>query len=429
VMGSKKLKAIAVRGDRPIPIYDEERVKAVRKEYLAKKSESDWNFFHNTGTVAAIGGNVVNGRCPVKNWGGVGVVDFKAGIPEYEEGRVMSFQTKRYACLGCPIGCSGYVEVKDPGPYQGAKDHKPEYETGGSFGEMTLMANFPAMIKINDLCNRYGLDTISAGCTIAFAIECFGNGLLTTKDTDGLTLRWGDDRAIIGLLHKMALREGLGDLLAEGSMRAAAKIGRGAEQFAMHIGGQELPMHDPKYLPGYITTYILDATPGRHTQGGDHTRPGCMPWAAYDTRSPEPHNRAEFQKLGADLTHVMNTSGVCLFAYISYQWPWLPEFMQAVTGWDWPIETLRTTGERIGTLRHLFNLREGINPLQYAIPGRVVGNPPQKQGPLQGITIDYKTMVREYLEYVGWDTQTTVPSRATLEKVGLGDLALQFHQK
>jgi aldehyde:ferredoxin oxidoreductase len=187
-------------------------------------------------------------------------------------------------------------------------------------------------------------------------------------------------------------------------------------------------MHDPRYLPGYITTYILDATPGRHTQGGDPMPMPGQKLREYDTRSTNPHDRADVQKQMADVIHVMNASGVCLFGYLSYEWPFIPDFMEAATGWEWPMATVRKTGERIGTMRHLFNLREGINPLEYSVPGRAVGSPPQTTGPLEGRTVDYQTMVREYLEYIDWDPVTTVPSLAKLAELGLGDLAPIFHQ-
>ena len=427
VMGSKKLKAVAVRGSQPIRLYDEARANALRREYFHRNKGGSYDFFHDTGTPAIIGPNIVNGRCPVKNWGGVGVVDFKRGITEYDVDRVMSFQTRPYGCWKCTIACGGHFESNEPGLYKGSKADQPEYESAGAFGNLTLTANFPAMIKMNDLANRFGFDTVSAAGTIAFAIECFENGILTEKDTDGLQLRWGDDRAIISMLEKMAFRQGLGDLLAEGSQLAAAQIGQGSEEFAIQIGGQELPMHDPKYLPGYITTYIMDATPGRHTQGGDQSPPLNFPLREHDSRSIEPHNRADLQKLSSDLIHVMNASGTCLFSYLSYEWTFIPDFLEAVTGWEWSLATLRTAGERIGTIRHLFNLREGINPLKYPISGRIVGDPPQTSGPLEGRTVDYKTMVREYLEYLGWDPETTVPSKEKLIELGLAEMLPLFH--
>ena len=426
VMGSKKLKAVAVRGNLPIRLSDEARANGLRKEYINRKGP-DYNFFHDTGTPAIIGPNIVNGRCPVKNWGGVGVMEFQKGISEYDEDRVMSFQNRPYACWKCTIACGGEFESDEPGPYKGIKSHQPEYESAGAFGNLTLTANFPAMIKLNDMSNRFGFDTISAAGTIAFAIECFENGILTEKDTEGVQLRWGNDQAIISMLEKIAFRQGLGDLLAEGTLRAAAQIGHGAEEYAMHIGGQELPMHDPKYLPGYITTYILDATPGRHTQGGDQSPPVKMPIRKHDNKSTDPHNRADLQKLSADLIHVTNASGICLFGYLSYEWSFIPDFLEAVTGWEWSLDTLRKTGERISTMRHLFNLREGINPLEHHISGRVVGDPPQAVGPLKGRTVDYKTQVHEYLEYLGWDPETTVPSKEKLIELGLDEVVPLFH--
>jgi aldehyde:ferredoxin oxidoreductase len=427
VMGSKQLKAVAVRGNLPIPIYDQARTNKLRKEYIKRNQGGAYDFFHDTGTPALIGPNIVSGRCPVKNWAGVGVVDFKEGITEYDVDRVMSHQTRPYGCWKCTIACGGHFESNEPGPYQGVKADQPEYESAGAFGNLTLTANFPAIIKLNDLSNRFGFDTISAAGTIAFAIECFENGLLTEKDTDGVQLRWGNAEAIIAMLEKMAYRQGIGDLLAEGSQRAAAQIGQGAEQYAVQIGGQELPMHDPKYLPGYITTYILDATPGRHTQGGDQSPPVNFPQREYDAMSTDPHNRADVHQLSADLVHVMNAAGICLFGYLSYEWSFIPDFLEAITGWEWSLETMRKTGERIGTMRHLFNLREGINPLQHRISGRIVGDPPQAAGPLKGRTVDYKTMTHEYLEHLGWDPETTVPGKEKLIELGLDEMLPLFH--
>ena len=195
----------------------------------------------------------------------------------------------------------------------------------------------------------------------------------------------------------------------------------------MHIGGQELPYHDPKFLPGYITTYVTAATPARHTLGGDYYPPVGLKCREYDAQSIDPHNRADVHKLSADLINVVNAAGVCLFGFLAYEYSFLPDFLEAVTGWDWPMDTLRKTGDRIETMRHLFNLREGVNPLHRSVPSRVVGEPPQTAGPLKGRTVDYKTMVREYLDYLDWDPVTTVPSKKKLEELGLGDLAPMFH--
>ena len=286
---------------------------------------------------------------------------------------------------------------------------------------MTLSSDFPALVRINELCNRLGFDTIGSGCTAAFAVECFENGLLGPDDTDGLELRWGRADALVALVEKMAHRQGIGDVLADGVQRAAARIGKGADEFAIHVQGCEIPMHDPKYQPALATTYQLDATPGRHTQGHAGCAPAGEEWRAHDRYAYS--GKADLQKKGMELIHVVNAAGVCLFAYFSYPWRFVPDFLEAVTGW--PIDTTEChrIGERIAQLRHAFNLREGLNPLRFELPARVIGDPPQTAGNLQGVTVDVDTQVREFLAAMDWNPDTAVPRRARLEALGLADVA------
>jgi len=251
----------------------------------------------------------------------------------------------------------------------------------------------------NDICNRYGLDTISAGSTIAFAIELFENGIITKKDTGGIELRWGDHRAMIAMTGKMAKREGLGDILADGVKAAAARLGRGSEKFAVHIGGQELGMHDPK-LGGSMSAgarYQMDATPGRHTQG-----------------------------FGPDglAGHVVNACGLCAIGFGFGAGPdRLTDFINAVTGLNYSVSEILQAGDRIGALRHAFNLREGISELNWTPHPRITGEPPQKAGPLAGVTIDQKAQVYWNMGALDWDPKTTKPSRRKLLELGLDDVA------
>jgi len=254
---------------------------------------------------------------------------------------------------------------------------------------------------VNHLCNCYGLDTISGGTVIAFAIECYENGLITKADTDGIELTWGNHKAIVAMTEKMVKREGFGDVLADGVKVAAEKIGKGAEEYAVHIGGQELGMHDPKFsspTPA-AARYQMDATPGRHTQMG--------------------FGPSSFQ------THVTNATGFCLFSelltldHITY----VVGFMSAVTGWNRSTSELLKIGERIANMRHVFNLREGINPLKYKVHPRIIGVPPQKEGPLAGVTADIETQVRDNLKALDWDLTTTKPSKNKLLELGLDDVA------
>jgi len=267
IMGSKKLKAIAVTGNMKIPLADEKRAKELRRKYLGELAGPLVNIFRNFGTPALTAECAHIGDSPVKNWGGVGVVDF----PDAELiglDPVMERQSKAFACFRCPFGCGGHMKGGTEYEYE-AGAHKPEYETLCMFGTNCLNTNLESIIKANDICNRYGLDTISTGATISFAIECYENGLITKKDTDGIEMTWGNHKAIVAMTEKLAKREGFGIVLADGAKVAADKIGKGSEKYAIHIQGQEVPAHDPKLGYHFATTYRLDPTPARHTQGGE----------------------------------------------------------------------------------------------------------------------------------------------------------------
>lgn len=424
VMGSKKLKAVAAQGDMEVPLADKERVLDLRKQYLANLKGSLVDYYRDYGTCGGLEGASVSGDAPVKNWTGVGSLDFPEAAAISDD-NVIKYQEKRFACWRCPLGCGGHMKVKE-GPYA-VEGHKPEYETLAAFGTMTLVDDVEAIIKANDLCNRYGLDTISAGATIAFAMECYETGLLSARDTDGLELRWGNAPAMIATLEKLGAREGLGDLLADGVQRAAQGIGEAAEEMAVHIQGQEVPMHDPRYLPTLATSYWLDATPARHMQGGH--------WA-YDLPAssrerlgiPDSEDKysytgkAEIYKRVTDTIHVVNAAGLCQFGYECMDVQYVPDFLSAVTGWDLTLEECLQIGERITNLRHLFNLREGLNPLQFSLPDRTIGKHPLEAGTLAGIEVDVEALVSEYLAARGWDPVTAVPTREKLNGLGLGEL-------
>jgi len=373
----------------------------------------------NYGTAASTVRCAHSGDGPVKNYGGVGVVDFPH-VETLDIKNLMQRQEKKYACFRCPVACGGHMK-EGTGEYRyAAGSHKPEYESLAMFGADCLNNNLESLIKANDICNRCGIDTISAGAAIAFAIECFENGLLTAQDTDGLEMTWGNHRSIVAMTEKMARREGFGDLLADGVKVAATRIGKGAEKYAVHIQGQEVPAHDPKLGNAFGITYRMDATPGRHTQGPNPAPPDALPVIDRKIAS----DMGKLQKAGACLYHIVNCSGLCTIVFSCMPTVnVLPEYLKAITGWDITLEELFQTGERIANLRQAFNVREGINSLQFAVPGRVTGNPPLKTGPTAGFTLDENTCDQAFLKEMGWDARTTRPGNKKLQDLGLADVA------
>ncbi|MBT3275199.1 MAG: aldehyde ferredoxin oxidoreductase family protein [Spirochaetales bacterium] len=421
VMGSKGLKAVLVSGSLPVPMEDEAAAKALRNRILKEEKEAGAGL-KNYGTCEITAPAAMSGDSPVKNWGGAGPVDFpSAGA--ISDDSVVALQEKKYYCWRCPLGCGGRMKAVEGKYAVPAGVHKPEYETLAAFGNSCLNDNLESIIKINDICNRSGIDTISAGSTVAFAIECYENGIISDDDTGGLKLNWGNDEAIVELTSQIAARTGFGKLLSDGVKIAAERIGNGADQFAMHVGGQELAMHDPRFTPGLALTYQLEATPGRHTQGGELIAPPGGTGLDFDAyERTEYSGRGEDQKKLVNLMHVVNSAGLCMFGYLSYSSQAIPDFLTAVTGWEWTMHDVLEAGERIANVRRMFNLREGVNPLEWKVPGRMLGHPPLTEGNVRGIDLDDTTMIKEFLAAMDWDETTMKPSDKKLRQLDLADL-------
>jgi aldehyde:ferredoxin oxidoreductase len=426
VMGSKKLKAVAVKGNMKVPIADEKETRELRKKCTAQLGgHIAWLKPFGTPFLVDIG--VLSGDSPVRNWAGVGVIDFPDFKPIAKEA-VIAGMTKKFACYQCPIGCGGYMKA-GTGEYKyEAGSRRPEYETIAMFGTNCLNNNLESILKASDICDRYGIDTISAGAAIALAIECYEKGIVTRKDTDGIEMTWGNHKAIVAMTEKLARREGFGDVLADGVKAAAEKIGKGADQYAIHIGGQEPAAHDPKHSFHYATSYRMDPTPGRHFVGSELSDApghpsGLLPKFHFKSFS----GRGEARRIGSSFHQVVVCTGTCLFVYWAFpNVEPIGEFMRSVTGWDVTNEELVKTGERIANIRQAFNIREGLNPLKFKVPDRVLGKPPLKAGPVAGVTIDEDTMVKEYLTAMDWDLKTAKPSKKKLLELGLADVAQEL---
>lgn len=235
-------------------------------------------------------------------------------------------------------------------------------------------------------------------------IECYENGLISKEDTGGIELTRGNHEAIVAMTEKLARREGFGDIIADGVKLAAEKIGRGSERYAIHIGGQELPMHDPRFEPGLGLIYKIDATPGRHTQASQYIKPPGLEHEMPDfgEEREKQVGRGRHLSVLSSLCHVVNASGLCLFCYLSTHVTILPEFLTAVTGHKYTLDDLLIVGERIADIRQAFNVREGINAVTEPIPKRAYGIPPLEEGPTAGMTVDMDMLLKEHLEEMDW---------------------------
>ncbi|MGD2147869.1 MAG: aldehyde ferredoxin oxidoreductase family protein [Anaerolineae bacterium] len=425
VMGSKRLKAVAVRGSLTVPVADEACVKELRREHLrVLREDESVAYFRKYGTVSHVASSTFTGDSPTKNWKGVGLEDF----PQAEaisDDNVIKYEQKKYGCYRCPIACGGIYRVED-GPYAVETTQKAEYETCAMFGSNLLNDDIESIIKANEICNRYGLDTISTAATIAFAFECYEQGLISKEDAGGLELEWGNADAIVRLTRMIAEREGLGDLLAEGSSAAAEKLGGNAAEFAIHAGGQELAAHDPRYAPSLAVNAVAEAAPGRHTLPGL----GWIEWGSGLKGIPIPdldkyeyRGKAELNTTLLNLWHAVYSSGVCLFVLMKLDLTVWPDMINAVTGWDYTWDSLLETGARIAAMRQAFNVREGVPVAHIHVSGRGIGHPPLESGPLAGVSIDLETQKQEFYQVRGWDVETGVPLKETLVALGLNDVA------
>jgi aldehyde:ferredoxin oxidoreductase len=454
VMGSKKLKAVLLAGSGQVPCADLAQVKRLSQAcnaYLPKGEMkiptwvlpiagwflgasprglrldglSSLPLFRTFGTSGGTTVGLANGDSPVRNWtGSRGRYAWKKLDPKFFNTR----DQKRYHCYACPLGCG--ATQRWPGEQQ--EQHRPEYETAAGFGPLLLNEDRESIFRLNELVNRAGMDSISAAATVAFALQCFEAGLISEQETGGLRLAWGNTAAIVTLMEQMIARQGFGDLLADGVRVAAQKIGRGSERFAMHAGGQELPMHDPKYDSGYGIHYIADPTPGRHTIGANMTSETLRLWQRVSWVPEIPASYPAAERYAADETKglhaagcalakaLIDGAGLCNFGLMMGvdRFP-LFEYLDAVTGWHRTPDEYMEIGRRVHTLRQLFNLREGIDPVQVRLPGQVYGEPPLAAGPLKGKRFDVYEMRRQTWQALGWDPDTGRPRPETLERLGL----------
>jgi len=428
VMGSKKLKAIAVRGSQKPPAANPEAIGELARWFRDNYKATGSGVFATLGTMRMVRNNQNAGGLPTRN--------FQEGVfDEYEkisaEAQTNAYTVGRDTCFGCPVRCKWIVEVNDSDYPVDRKYGGPEYETTGSFGSCCGVDDLRIINRAGQLCNANGLDSIGAGVTIAFAMECFEKGLLTLADTGGLDLRFGNGPAMLTMLERIARREGLGDLLAEGSRRAAARIGGGSLAWTVQVKGQEVAMHDPRVKYGHGLGVAVSPTGADHMHSvhdsGYQTAGGIEELEPLGILEPLPFDDLSTAKVRmvryAMIWRVLNNmSGICMFH------AWTPqqktEIINACTGWDSSIMELWLAAERVYDMARAFNAREGFGPQDDLLPPRFLE--PLPRGPVagRGFTGEQFIAARNKLyELMGWDPHTAAPSRAKLEDLGVAWVA------
>ncbi|MEA4882265.1 MAG: aldehyde ferredoxin oxidoreductase family protein [Clostridia bacterium] len=429
VLGSKKVKAIVVRGDKPVPVADSGKASELRTKYMRqiRVEHVGSSQLYMVGTPALFALCAFGGDAPVKNWAGACLADFdQSQIESLHQDSFYKFRTKKYGCFGCPIACSGTFNIPE-GRYAVEDSHQPEYETISAFGSNCMNSNPESIIKANDICNRYGLDTIGTGSMVAFAMEAYEKGLISAEDAGGLDLSWGNPDAVVKLTEDIALGRGLGEVLSMGPERAAKAIGKGAESFAIHVQGEAIAMHDPRYEPAMSVIYRM--FPGKHIQASQFCKPPAfddeIPGYGAD-RERQAGRGAQLKSLEC-LCNVANCAGVCLFGYLSTNVDCVPEFLSAVTGMATGVPEAIEIGERISNMRQAFNVREGVNLVKTHFPPRILGTPPLEGGPTAGFSVDSDLILSEYLDAMRWSHEDGRPSKERLSELGMEDVAQDLY--
>ncbi len=440
VMGSKNLKAVVLDGNKRINAADPTTIRKLTGEcnkwvqfqpwflsgkglrfmgvllrWLPVQTAMDGMFWkiilRKWGTVSINQYAIELGDAPVKNWSGSHLDFDKIKSAAIDPDAFIEREISKYHCYSCPLGCGGICRGK------GAlkESHKPEYETVLALSGLVLNNDLDSIFELNDRLNRAGMDTISAGATVAFAMECYERGILTKADTDGLELTWGNTEAMIALVEKMIFREGIGDILADGVKKAAERIGRDTDRYAMHAGGQELPMHDGRFDPGFALHYAVEPSPGRHTIGSqmyyemfrlwkrDKTLP--RPWLMYRKAGKYYVTKRKARAAAAcsKFMNILNGAGGCAFgAYIGVDRMPVFEWLNAATGWNKTPGQYMDMGARLQIMKLAFNQKHGIDPRSFTPNPRALGEPPMTRGANRGRKVDIDRMSRKYWKQFRW---------------------------
>jgi aldehyde:ferredoxin oxidoreductase len=426
VMGSKNLKAIVTRGKERISADAREEANSVLK-WFREHYDHENDRMHQLGTAGGVTGLDRDGILPTLNFRDGSFAHAKAITGQTMSDTIL---VNRGTCYSCAVACKREVEVaeREVSPKYGGM----EYEVIAALGSLCGVGDLHAIAEGSQWVNRYVLDGISTGVAIAFGMECYENGILSKEETDGIDLTWGNADAMLAMIHKIARREGIGDVLADGVKRAAARIGRGSERYALHVKGQELPMHEPRGKRSLTLAYALSPT------GADHMEAihdpsfeglGVMDSGLSEAGMLDPVDRMDLgpKKVSAffyaqAIWSFYNSIGMCDFVGVpigALKLKALGNYINAATGWDMSLWELLKVGERANTMARLFNVREGFTPADDSLPQRMFE--PLQNGKLEGMAIDraeFEQARTLYYQMAGWD-ETGVPTTAKLAELGL----------
>ena len=417
VMGSKKLKALVVRGNLPIEVADKAAVIAANKETALWEKEGPaapvFAQMSQYGTGGTYESSMLVGDGSIKNWLGSSLDLTEEQLQAVTSQEMdLKYRKKKFACNACPVGCGAIYEVLEE-KYDIGETGRPEYETSGMFGAMMLNDDPVSVNRCNLLCNEYGFDTISAGGTIAWLMEAYNNGVFSLDELDGIDLKWGDSDAIVAMMEKLCAAEGIGHALYNGSREAARTFGKGFDSL-VEAGGIELPQHDSRFSTGLTRTYKYDPTPGRHVKGGLGTQYGNQPPEVKFDYS----NTGERDLAGVVVQEITNAAGFCQFTDFALPPKQYLKYLNSICGFGYTEEEGETLGKRLFAMRHAFNLREGFRRCDATLSPRMEGKPPLTEGPLAGVTVDTERLADNFYNALHWDPETGMIPREVLEGYG-----------
>lgn len=401
VMGAKKLKAIVVRGTKRVDLENKDALIRSIKGYIPSIKEATRAFSHY-GTSGSVPGAEMSGDLPIMNWRGTSWEEKSLKISQ--QTMAEKAFVKHHSCFACPIRCAKTVKILS-GPYEGEETEQPEYETIAGLGSMLLNDDLATLIEAADLCNRYGLDTMSAGSVIAFAMEAYENGLITEKDTGGIKVEWGNRDAILKLITQITNKDAIGAILSEGTKNAASHIGGIAREFAMHVKGFEVAFHDPRLWATMALNYATANRGACHLESLSYIaesgrfNPSLI---GFGPKRSWEENVALVIKMQNFMT-VLNALGICKFIILGGIGPeQITQWLNLVTNWELDVEGLLLLGNKLFNLKRAFNNKIGFTRMDDTLPPRLLKSARVKGGYAEK-NPQLDRMLERYYQIREWD--------------------------